>query len=104
MIDQETLYHNQRIVCAANRDIATGDIILGARHWDMRMREAYADWMIANDFAKGSHFREQGFIDQFGQFHTRTEAWKIAVKADQILRRVGGDDADGGTLYSENLY
>jgi hypothetical protein len=47
---------------------------------------------------------EEGFIDQFGDFHARTEAWKIAEAAGQILHRCGGDDTDGGTLYSENLY
>lgn len=46
----------------------------------------------------------QGFIDTWGNFHTRTEAWKIAESHGQIIKRVGGDDTDGGTLYSENLY
>ena len=44
---------------------------------------------------------EQGFVDQFGVFLTREEAWDVASKAGQIVRRVGGD---GGCLYSENLY
>ena len=43
----------------------------------------------------------QGFIDQFGQFLTREEAWPIAERNTQIIRRVGGD---GIKLYSENLY
>lgn len=47
---------------------------------------------------------DAGFIDQFGNFHTRTEAWKIAEAAGQIFRRCGGDTVNGGTLYSENLY
>ena len=47
---------------------------------------------------------EDGFIDQFGTFFNRQQAWKIAEKRDQIIRRVGGDIAHGGTLYSENLY
>lgn len=46
----------------------------------------------------------QGFVDQRGVFLTRTEAWSIALAAGQIIRRVGGNDTDGGTLYSENLY
>jgi hypothetical protein len=47
---------------------------------------------------------DQGFLDQHGVFLSRTEAWKVAEAAGQILRRVGGDDANGGTLFSENLY
>lgn len=47
---------------------------------------------------------EAGFVDNFGNFLTRTEAWKVAEAAGQILYRVGGDTANGGTLYSENLY
>lgn len=46
----------------------------------------------------------QGFLDNKGNFHDRHSAWKIAVEQDQILRRVGGDTIDGGTLFSENLY
>lgn len=47
---------------------------------------------------------EQGFVDKFGVFHNRQEAWKIAKDANQIFRNVGGDQSQGGTLYSENLY
>ena len=46
----------------------------------------------------------QGFVDQYGEFFDRCEAWKIAEREGQILRRCGGDGAKGGTLYSENLY
>ncbi len=48
---------------------------------------------------------EYGFCtNRFDEFVTRQEAWKIAEAAGQIRYRCGGDDADGGTLYSENLY
>lgn len=85
----------RRVVCAACRH-ADGAIICGARHFDrvMRMQMGESDWRAA----------EQGFIDQHGTFMSREEAWKAATEAGQILRRVGGDDANGGTLYSENLY
>jgi hypothetical protein len=43
---------------------------------------------------------DQGFIDQFGDFLTRREAWEIAKDRGQILR----DVSTPGTLYSENLY
>lgn len=58
--------------------------------------------MDAQELRVGEH--DQGFIDQFGAFMSRTEAWKVAEAAGQIIRRVDGDAVDGGTLYSENLY
>lgn len=90
----------ERIVCAA---IRKGDnIICGARHYDMIMRQqiknSVFDWYV--DRSKV----EQGFIDQYGKFYSRTEAWPIALHQCQIRHRCVGDDADGGTLYSENLY
>jgi hypothetical protein len=83
----------QRIVCAANRHRESGRIICGARHWDDIMRsqktpeEKWSGW-------------DQGFIDQFGKYLSRKEAWKIAEEQGQIRRKVSTD----GTLYSENLY
>jgi hypothetical protein len=44
---------------------------------------------------------EQGFIDQFGVFMTREEAYEVAKAAGQIKYRCGGDE---GRLFSENLY
>ena len=89
-----------RIVCAANKSNVTGEVILGIRHWDEFMQQhrntlpnrgRNADWV-------------QGFMDNRRCFHTREEAWKIAEAAEQVIRRCGGDQANGGTLYSENLY
>lgn len=92
-----------RIVCSAvkNRD---GQMAIGPRHMDKIMRDTirgFNDVVSVRDWSEGS---EQGFIDQFGKYYSRTEAWKIAEAAGQILRRCGGDTANGGTLYSENLY
>lgn len=95
---------SQRIVCAANRRRNTGELVLGARHFDVLMHhhislidQKYVDSAVYVEF-------EQGFIDQRGSFLSRTKAWKVAEAANQIIRRVGGDTANGGTLYSENLY
>jgi hypothetical protein len=44
---------------------------------------------------------EQGFIDQYGRFLTREEAYVIAEKAGQIKY---GPEHSRGTLYSEDLY
>ena len=83
-----------RIVCAAIRN-SLGEIIIGVRHFDGSMCEQIKKnpdkWIVT----------DQGFIDQFSNFHTREEAWKIAIEADQIIRRCPGDE---GKLYSENLY
>lgn len=98
--------YQPRIVCAVNRD-KSGAIILGARHWDNCMHKAFHYWKIAtNHITKDMRFTEQGFIDQHGVFLTREEAWIIAEKAGQIIRRVGGDMSPEGVgkLFSENLY
>ena len=87
----------QRIVCAANKFEGIGKtfIVLGARHYDKLMREAI------ERLPAGSYEKEQGFIDQLGNFLTREEAFVVATTAGQIIRRVGGDE---GRLFSENLY
>jgi hypothetical protein len=56
-----------------------------------------------------SHEFEQGFINTWGEFLSRKEAWLVACYNRQIIRYVGNqvssdfglDDVD---LYSENLY
>lgn len=47
---------------------------------------------------------DQGFVDRNRNYLTREQAWEVAKAAGQIIRRCGGDDSNGGTLYSENLY
>jgi hypothetical protein len=76
-------------------------MLIGPRHWDQTM-QTQADNIENSTGAFGE--LDQGFIDQHGVFMTREEAWKVAEAAGQIIKRVGGDDRDGGTLYSENLY
>lgn len=94
----------QRVVCAANRSSVTGKIITGARHWDSIMRQQ-VNWLdpssnngrqMPDEWAGA----EQGFIDQYGQFLTRQEAFIIAKNQNQILY----PGFDTGTLYSEDLY
>jgi hypothetical protein len=97
----------QIVVCAANRH-SNGTIVLGARHFDGLMRKTISDRCLGfpNETWNSA---EQGFIDQFGKFLTRTEAWIIAVKMNQIRRFVGGQNTDSLNmdnieLFSENLY
>lgn len=82
----------ERIVCAANRKSFTGEIVLGLRHYDSFMRQQDTEGDPV----------DQGFMTNKGRFVDRQEGWSIACKNKQIVRRVGGDEAKGGTLYSEN--
>lgn len=84
------------IVCAAIRHKSSNLIICGPRHFDAIMNQ-----QIRNNAYKGWNDADQGFVDQFGKFLTRSEAHIIATKKNQIIRRVGGDKSE---LFSENLY
>lgn len=87
----------QRIVSAACRK---GNIIIcSPRHMDPICRRLI-DQVDANN-PEWWYDAEQGFVDNFGNFLTRKEAWIVAEKAGQIIHRCGGD---GVKLYSENLY
>ena len=93
-IIEEVPVSRQVIVCAAIKN-KSGDIICGARHYDPIMsnqiRTSTHDWFCC----------EQGFIDQFGNFLSREEAFYIAKNKNQIIRKCGGDE---NKLFSENLY
>lgn len=95
----QTQQMQRRIVCAANR-VGTV-VIIGVRHFDAIMNHAFSESKLPK---LAWYEAEQGFIDQFGEFCDRKMAWTIASNARQIINEVGGDSADGGTLYSENLY
>lgn len=90
---------NQRIVCAALR-LKDGLIVCGPRHFDRVMRTeldaAYGDQLDAR--IAGA---QQGFVDQFGRFLSREDAFQIAKENGQIIRSLG---AVGDKLYSEHLY
>lgn len=86
-----------RIVCAANRRKSDGLIICGPRHCDATMRAL----MLLLGGREAWLGADQGFVDQFGTFHTREEAHVIATRQGQIFRRCGGDES---RLFSENLY
>lgn len=90
----------RRIVCAAIRapDL---DVIIGIRHFSPDMR---AQIQNRSDGEKFLDTVEEGFVDQWGLFLTRQQAWHIALKQNQIIQRCGGDTIDGGYLWSENLY
>lgn len=83
-------------------------IIVGIRHYSPEMRvtlsriygkgiKLFGMWL-----RKPYHLRvvDEGFVDQFGKFYNRKDAWKIAEQNQQIRKKVSSH----GTLYSENLY
>ena len=91
----------RRIVCAAVAYPKRPDIMLvGPRHFDKVMHDQYSRFFTRGT-ALGEEESVQGFLDQYGEFLTREEAYEVAKGAGQIIRRCGGDD---GRLFSENLY
>ena len=90
---------NQQLVVCAAMLMKDSSIVTGVRHFspDMRaiMRLAYGE--------KGYHLKvkEQGFVDQWGKFLSRKEAFVIAKKMNQIRE---GSRVVEGELFSENLY
>jgi hypothetical protein len=97
-----------RIVCAANYYPEHGVLVIGIRHYDKIMLTQIGYWKARlagypEQLATLGEER-QGFVDSRGNFLSRTQAWKVAVAEDQIIRSCGGEGADGGTLYSEHLY
>lgn len=85
----------KRIVCAACR-FDDGHIILGIRHWspDMRLSAALQGYCPTKK-------HDQGFVDQFGVYLSRQEAFKIAISQGQYRPY---EPYNFGTLYSEDLY
>lgn len=97
----------QRIVCAACKH-KNGAVIVSVRHFDGITHEGIA---LRKQIDPDENWQdsEQGFVDQFGQFLSRTDSWVIACAANQIFRLVGGQVEEdigktGTKLYSENLY
>jgi hypothetical protein len=93
----------RRVVCAAIR-AADGDVLLGIRHYSPDMHKQIAARHDGSKF-KHRHDEDQGFVDQFGDYLTREEAYKIAETNGQIYRPEGnGQGLNGMKLYSEGLY
>lgn len=88
----------RRIVCAAIMHRGTGRVMVGVRHYCPQMRDQIQHSQQGITYWKNVY---QGFVDQYGKFHTREEAWTIAKEQGQIIREV---DTPPGTLYSEHLY
>ena len=98
------LIEGRFVVCAAVR---YGQVIIaGARHFDPVMHSQLdrmnEDRLIESD---GLGEYEEGFIDQFGAFMDRSEAYKIALAGGQLNKRRLKSGNQGSTeLFSEDLY
>lgn len=95
--------HPKRIVSAAIYSKKLDILVCAPRHFDSTMHKALS---VYNLSPKDKETFEQGFVNTWGEFLTRQEAWLVALMAHQIVRRVGSDMShDGvGCLFSENLY
>lgn len=91
---------NPRIVCAAIQN-ADGVVICSPRHYDETMHKIIEqiDECLMSSFYDSSTVI-QGFVDQFGNFYNRRDAYKIAKENNQIIR----DHHIVGELFSEHLY
>ncbi len=93
----------RRVVCAAIR-ASDGSVLLGIRHYSLDM---HAQIVNRNDGHKFQHRHDedQGFVDQFGVYMTREEAYLVAATAGQIVRPEACEQGPTGMrLYSEGLY
>lgn len=93
----------RRVVCAAIR-ATDGRLVLGIRHYSRDMHEQIAH---RDDRLRFQHLHDpdQGFVDQFGIYMTREEAYPVALAAGQLWRpEACGEGLDGPKLYSEGLY
>ncbi len=96
------------IVSAAMKHPDRDIIVCSPRHWDPTCRAVVAalNFDIKPDAASQW---VQGFVDQFGVFYNRKEAYVVAYAQGQVKRAVGGQPPLGTEgveieLYSENLY
>lgn len=91
-----------RIVCSAVRH-PKGHIVLGIRHFDSHMHAAITSLQASQPSVFAGHHRwEQGFVDQYGTFYDREQAFKLATERGQIQAKTGNSTST--ELFSEDLY
>lgn len=91
--------NQRRVVCAAIR-ASDGSLLLGIRHYSSDMHEQIRRRDDGPIFMHRTG-DDQGFVDQYGVYMTRTEAYMVALLAAQIVHP---DACPGQLLYSEGLY
>lgn len=93
----------RRVVCAAIR-AADGDVLLGIRHYSKDMHKQIEARHDGKKFIMRGD-SDQGFVDKFGVFMSREEAWIVAEAAGQLrYPEACGEGLNGMKLYSEGLY
>lgn len=90
-------FRAQRVVAAACRSKCLEYTLVSARHWDKGMNKLCRQLDLEDT---SWPMDQQGFIDQYGNFLTREQAYIIAKREGQIIR----DCNEPGVLYSENIY
>lgn len=93
---------SERIVSACNMS-PDGLIVMCVRHGCGVFFGVVDE--IYKDKSKHYHDWQQGFVTNSGRYVDRFEAWVIAEKANQIIRKESWNETSSGyKLYSENLY
>lgn len=93
----------RRVVCAAIR-AADGSLLLGVRHYSRDMIEQILSRHDGHKFECRLD-DDQGFVDQWGVFMSREEAYRVAIAAGQrVDESKCGRGINGPRLYSEGLY
>lgn len=107
--DVPELLSRRRVVCAANRTYyvdADGErkslVIAGARHCDGVMAPVLKFVREHSMQPDETLKQQQGFIDQYGNFMTREEAYLLARSNKQMIVDAGKWPRE--RLYSEHLY
>lgn len=90
----------RRVVAAANK---YGDVIVVADRHHSRFMNSQLKILKEAGVIKSTHTREQGFIDNQGNFLTREEACVVAREAGQI-NQVRLKTNPFHELFSEDLY
>ena len=67
----------RRVVCAAIR-ASDGELLLGIRHYSPDMHKQIAQRMDGHKF-KSRMDENQGFVDQWGKWMSRAEAYQVAL-------------------------
>ena len=100
--DENDIPHVQQVVVTAACKLMSSSLILvGARHWDKVMLRQFRS-TCPHAKKPTANMWEQGFIDQFGTFLTRTESMKIVKASGQPFNA----EHNGGTihLFSEGIH
>ena len=93
----------RRVVCAAIR-ASDGEVLFGVRHYSKDMHKQIESRFDGKKFIRRGD-ADQGFVDQYGCFMSREEAWLVAEKSGQLRYPEScGEGLTGFKLYSEDLY